>query len=242
MKGKKLKIILYIMLIIAISGCTREIKYSELTGENALKFVDESGTVPRKLENVEETKKKLLEEMNNKKSADQLIKTIYPHEFMQNMIPQSITMTLAQMPPECIRTGKEPRYMYFVYKSNTGHYAVCEILLEDEQLGISRRMYYDSPRYLEDFEKLKDAGADWKDVMEFDPYGWYTYFYTGYRPERLYSAHEVFDGYMIRVYYEDNEERNTLVVSEIVIDSGKENTIFYNLPQTDQEMILKSLG
>lgn len=232
---------LCIVFAVAVSGCTREIKYSELTGENTPKFDFEGGTVESSLSNSEEKKEELLSKVNNEKSADKLIKTIYPHEFLQELIPYQITMLFAQMPPECIRLGKDPEFMYFVYKSNEGYYAVCKANLEVEPLGIAMRVYYDSPRYLEDFEKLKMKGATLTEVMEFDPYGWYVMLFTSAMSVD-YSVHEVFDGCMIRVYYEYNGEKNALVVSGIEMESGKEDTVFYNLPQTDQEMILESLG
>lgn len=234
-----LKIIIVIALVISISACTtpKQSKedYSTSTNKGTTEYGEYSAQWPTKEPIGDEMKEKILSMVNNQEDADKLIKTTYPGDVLHKLTVD-ITELFAETPPECIRLSPSGDNVYFVYKSDDGHYAFWMYSLKEDAGKVMQKWYCGKLIYSEDFDKMKEKRAIIKDVQKFDPYGSYTVLYSGVA-KSLYSIHYTVDGYRIKLDYGKTNGKGDII--KITKFSGKDNPLYYNLLPIDKALLIK---
>ena len=241
--SKIVELIVGVILAATISGCTSNQTIPDVGNELPNIVVAES-EMPIQDNNESgmnsEVKEQILKLVNNKESADILIKTTYSEEMLYNL-KDNINELMLETPPECVRLSEKQDAVYFVYKSDTGHYMFLLYSFAEDTGRVTRGCYYGKPILLADFERMKNEDATLEDVQEFDPYGGYGSLYMG-STTSLYTYHDTIDGYMIRIDYGspfDSGEEYSDTISKITKYSGEDNPVYYNMLPIDRELLRK---
>lgn len=157
------------------------------------------------------------ENITNYTSADELIINNYSDKELSDMssiVFPDINEQIEMMPPECIRTNDDS--IYFIYKSNTGHYAFLLYSLADNTKSY---WYCGKHLRLKDFSSLYDKKTNLQDIETLDPCGDYIGKYVSHY-EGIFTNHITCDGYSVTIDFQYNGSEyaiNTMTISDAEI-------------------------
>ena len=173
------------------------------------------------------TEKKILKIVNNVTLKENIITqkiNIKPFNDI-NMYGYSIEEFNKVFQIECLRSNNDKYYAIFNSKNNGWLYILFESI--NNKYTVTDILYYETPIYKNDFEKLIVNISSIEDVREIDRFGNEVLYASSIEPS---SFHNTLDGYNILIKYKGYPQN--YVVSEIKIEKSY-NTVLDNLLEID---------